>query len=848
MYARYIPPLRTSKSGGAALHHHLPQRLDARAPTSPSSNGQPSVSKKIIFDADKWETSPIQSSKKRKLKDIDNGPIGQKQTREPNHETENGGVYGKNLKAEENKEKTKEILAEVATDKFDADTTSIRRSRKSLRSCKAAAQGRDTGRQLHAAPPELNSGMAVGSDMRQDHAEEGRKERMERKQKGAMEQATPQATDLDTISKRHRTILMKKEKSMRSSVNKALVSEMQDGPSEAGFGSQDVILELEELHGLQPLPQPEAVPTDTSRPIYETLPQWLAAPTRVPPDKTASFIGLGVSSEAAKVLEGKGYKEAFAVQTAAIPFLMPSADKQGDLVISAATGSGKTLAYVLPMVRDISEGVATRLRGVIVVPTRELVRQAQDACEACAQAFSASGRKRVKIGISMGSQAFKHEQYALMEEEQRYDPAVHRYILHERFKSRDLDDLEPDANINTSTTALPDHVIGHIPKVDILICTPGRLVDHINLTPGFTLDYVRWLVVDEADKLLAQSFQKWLEIVTDRLKVDVPDTPVAPASNKTGVQKVVLSATMTRDLSLLSSLKLRRPKLIVLEGAKTDENGAGSSSEHVLPALLKESAIKVRDTSLKPLYLVDLLSSVHMATEIPNPEVNAVPKTAIAAADSHSSFSSDTDSDSSSAADDDEATFPVASHKSHRRSFQTTALIFTKSNETALRLSRLVSLLAPHLGDLVGTLTSTTRTSQRRRTLRAFASRKIRILVASDLVARGVDLPNLDHVINYDMPTSVASYVHRVGRTARAGGTGHAWTLFTKTEAGWFWPAIAGQVKGGDGSVTIERASKVNLVRLKDENGGMFDQQRVAEYEAALEKLGQEAGEMRQRK
>ncbi|MCV5084839.1 C-terminal helicase domain-containing protein, partial [Escherichia coli] len=68
----------------------------------------------------------------------------------------------------------------------------------------------------------------------------------------------------------------------------------------------------------------------------------------------------------------------------------------------------------------------------------------------------------------------------------------------------------------------------------------------------------------------------------------------------------------------------------------------------------------------------------------------------------------------------------------------------------------------------MGTLTSSTETSVRLRTLRAFTSGKLRILVASDLVSRGIDLSNLDHVINYDLPLSETSYVHRVGRTARA--------------------------------------------------------------------------------
>jgi ATP-dependent RNA helicase DDX51/DBP6 len=110
----------------------------------------------------------------------------------------------------------------------------------------------------------------------------------------------------------------------------------------------------------------------------------------------------------------------------------------------------------------------------------------------------------------------------------------------------------------------------------------------------------------------------------------------------------------------------------------------------------------------------------------------------------------------------------------------------------------------------------------------------LRILVASDLVARGIDLPSLDHVINYDMPTSVASYVHRVGRTARAGRSGKAWTLFTVPEARWFWKEVA------EGSI-VGRSGKVERVRITEEKEDAF-QGKVDMYEKALQKLGEEAG------
>lgn len=661
--------------------------------------------------------------------------------------------------------------------------------------------------------------------------------------------------DKDDVPARHKAVLEKAAKSLKDGPKTAVPLDA-NGPQTND--SDDAVPDAVEAHGLEPLPQPEPVAQDGVIHAYETLPAWIASPIRVTPQASAPFTDLGISKEVAAKVEAKGYKEAFAVQTAVMPLLLPSHDRQGDVVVSAATGSGKTLAYVLPMVRDISQGVITRLRGVIVVPTRELVMQAKEVCDMCATACAGPNRKTVKTGISMGNKRFEQEQADLVEEEQRFDPAGYQDWLAQHF-DRDFDvSLFEDTH-----KPLPDHVLDYASKVDILICTPGRLVDHINRTPGFKLDYVRWLVVDEADKLLAQTFQDWLLVVMPLL--DTTNKPGArdfPGSNKSGVRKVVLSATMTRDLSLLNGLKLSRPKLVTLEGvAEHAEPALDSKAEHALPESLGELAIKIRDPALKPLYLVDLLTSPRMASsqdagedvEMADAEED---DSASGAASESEPDTSDSDSDSSDGPGNDSDASEASSTSPERRpssvakkvAFRTTALIFTRSNETAIRLSRLLSLLSPALAPLIGTLTSTTRTSKRRQTLRAFASRKLRILVASDLVARGIDLANLDNVINYDMPTSVASYVHRVGRTARANKTGRAWTLFTKTEAGWFWTAIAGKgeskSQSAAGTGHIERRAKIEEVRINDR----WEEDKVAEFENALEKLGKEASDLRRKR
>ncbi|KAH6621540.1 P-loop containing nucleoside triphosphate hydrolase protein [Chaetomium sp. MPI-SDFR-AT-0129] len=636
----------------------------------------------------------------------------------------------------------------------------------------------------------------------------------------------------DSIRQRHKGVFEKVQKALQ----------VKEGVED----SDEEEAEPAEEHGLEPLPQPKPVIFDESKLAYETLPPWLASPVRVGPDMTRPFTTLGISAESSKVLNSKGFGDAFAVQTAVLPLLLPSPDRQGDVVVAAPTGSGKTLSYVLPMVHDVSQSRITRLRGLIVLPTRDLVQQVQLACESCAPAFTLNGGKRVKVGTAIGNRVFRDEQSTIMGVEQRYDPAGYEKYIQKRDRLTMVEDSdeEGDGFELNPTEPLPHHVITHVSKVDILICTPGRLVEHITKTPGFSLDYVRWLIVDEADKLLAQDFQKWLDTVMGSLSNTKPGARDFPTSNKSGVRKVILSATMTRDLSLLNGLKLFRPKLVVVEGTKAGEQN--------LPPLLKEYGVKVRDPSLKPLYLVELLRSKHIAPvsqEAPESMESDTSESGSSSSESDSESdsdqsTSDSDSDSSSSSEEEpnaKRTTASAPTKINSKppKFPTTALIFTKSNESALRLSRLLALLAPDLAPLIGTLTSSTKTSRRARTLRAFASPsgQLRILVASDLVSRGIDLLNLEHVINYDLPVTETSYVHRVGRTARAGRKGCAWTLVEHAEARRFWREFAGE---GNGAVTsIGREGTVERVNVVGEGG--FGEERVEEYERALEVLRREA-------
>ncbi|CAG8972086.1 hypothetical protein HYALB_00004952 [Hymenoscyphus albidus] len=686
---------------------------------------------------------------------------------------------------------------------------------------------------------------AAGSEIKSKKLKSKTKDNGKEKEKvskdGGSKEKKPAVTeDDDEEDSRHKKLMRKREKSLRKAEKLA----KQEEEEKAATQPEDAVQEEEEIYDLGPLPQPDPIPEPLPQSASAALPTWISTPIRVSSTATAQFLDIGVPKEAVPILSSKGFAEAFAVQSAVLPLLLPGSSQQlGDVLVSAATGSGKTLAYVLPMIEDISKNMTTRLRGLIVMPTRELVIQAREVSETCASAFTAGSRRRVKIGTAVGSENFKSEQPSIMEQELVFDPEQYRENqkrLNSKWETSDQESDGEDEPLYTeeSVSLLEDHVLRPVPKVDILICTPGRLVEHMKSTPGFSLQYLNWLVVDEADKLLDQSFQQWLPVVMGALQKE-RRTLQRRASH---IRKVILSATLTRDIGQLSGLRLYRPKLVVLEGTSSDVSMEDSQVPHghILPSLLVEAGIKVEDEGIKPLYLLEILRREDLITK-----VTASADDDDSDSDSPSEDSSDLSSDSSSDASSDADSSDGESAQKERPAISAPlsqsvpsnvtsppgrgVLVFTKSNETAIRLGRLLALLEPKSSPTIATLTSTTRSSTRRTTIKAFENRKISILIASDLVSRGLDLPNLGHVINYDIPTSVASYVHRVGRTARAGKEGHAWTFFTPSEAWWFWNEI-----GRSGAVERKANTKVGRVNI---NAAQFDESQRDRYEAALETL-----------
>ncbi|KAJ4783930.1 ATP-dependent RNA helicase dbp6 [Rhynchospora pubera] len=373
-----------------------------------------------------------------------------------------------------------------------------------------------------------------------------------------------------------------------------------------------------------------------------------------------------------------------------------------DICVNSPTGSGKTLAYALPIVQSLSTRKIRCLRALVVLPTRDLALQVKEVFEAIAPAVG------LTVGSAVGQSSIADEISALIKRPRS-----------ERYSSLDP---EYEAQIEPETS------------VDILVATPGRLMDHITMTKGFSLEHLRFLVVDETDRLLREAYQSWLPTVlqlTSSTNQDLfscgSSTISMPHSlttiRRTGVErgfkgrcyprlmKIILSATLTQDPSKLSQLELHHP-ILLTSGMK----------RYRLPEKLKSFKL-ICKLKLKPLCLVALLEEL----------------------------------------------------KGQK------CIVFTSSVESTHRLSTLLSFF----GDVpfkFSEYSRLQRQSVRSKTLKAFREGAIQVLIATDAMTRGMDVEGITNVINYDMPSYVKTYIHRAGRTARAGLSGSCFTLLRKHE------------------------------------------------------------------
>ena len=343
-----------------------------------------------------------------------------------------------------------------------------------------------------------------------------------------------------------------------------------------------------------------------------------------------SFIDLGVAEPLCRALIAEGYTQPTPIQTQAIPLLLAGRDILG----LAQTGTGKTAAFALPILQRLSVGHEQRkpksVRALILAPTRELAIQIGDS-------FRAYGR-------------FLHLKHTVIVGGVSQGPQVKALAA----------------------------------GLDILIATPGRLLDHME-QGNVRLDASSVLVLDEADRMLDMGFIRDIRRIVAKL----------PRAR----QSMLFSATMPADVEELGAFILHQPlRIDVSPPKRTAENI--DQRVYFVPAGDKRA----------------LLGS-------------------------------------------------LLKDKAFQR-----VLVFTRTKHVANRVAEYLD----KSGFAADAIHGNKSQGARQRALQRFKSGEARVLVATDIAARGIDIDEITHVINYELPNEPESYIHRIGRTARAGQSGIA--------------------------------------------------------------------------
>lgn len=355
-------------------------------------------------------------------------------------------------------------------------------------------------------------------------------------------------------------------------------------------------------------------------------------PAETREEDKATFESLGVCEELCRAVKLMKWAKPTKIQQEAIPWAL-----QGrDIIGLAETGSGKTGAFALPIVQRLLDD-PQRFYAVCLAPTRELCVQIGEQFEAIGSTI------KLQTATVVGGLAMVDQAMAL---------------------------------------AKRPHVV---------VATPGRLVDHLENTKGFHLKTVKYLVMDEADRLLSMDFDEALDKILE----------VVPRERNT----FLFSATMTSKVSKLQRASLRKP--VKVEVSSKSDTAAGLVQNFLLVPF-----------KFKQTYFAALVAHfIHYSV-----------------------------------------------------------MVFT---DTCLGAQRL-SIFLRHMGMKSICLHGNMSQAQRLGALSGFKAKEQRILVCTDVASRGLDVPSVDLVVNYDVPKNSKDYIHRVGRTARAGRTGRAVTMVTQ--------------------------------------------------------------------
>ena len=349
-----------------------------------------------------------------------------------------------------------------------------------------------------------------------------------------------------------------------------------------------------------------------------------------------SFTELKLHPSLLSAIKELGFTKPTVIQSDAIPPGLAGRD----ILACAATGSGKTAAFLLPILQRLLDKPRGKTRALVVAPTRELAAQILQDMQDLAVHTPVNGAA-IFGGVGMGPQ---------------------------------------------------EHALRS--GVDIIIATPGRLLDHLKSSYA-NFDALEVLVLDEADRMLDMGF--------------LPDIRRLLRHLPTKRQTLFFSATMPPPIAQLTREMLKDPVTIALERQSRPATG-------ITQALYPVSQ------ELKSALLATLLEQGDMKE----------------------------------------------------------ALVFTRTKHRANRLAEFLIKRGLSADRIHGNRSQ----SQRTASLAAFKSGKLRVLVATDIAARGIDVEELGHVVNFDVPLVPADYIHRIGRTGRAEAVGDAFTFVSREEEG----------------------------------------------------------------
>ena len=343
-----------------------------------------------------------------------------------------------------------------------------------------------------------------------------------------------------------------------------------------------------------------------------------------------NFHTLGLSEALLHDVAGAGFVSPTPIQERAIPPALAGRD----IIGCAQTGTGKTAAFVIPIIERLAVFPKGLPQALILAPTRELALQTLATIE--------------KLG-----------------------------------RSRRI-----SATVIVGGADMQAQVRGLRQRPDVLVATPGRLLDHM-WNGTIVLSSIKMLVLDEADRMLDMGFAPQINQILDAL----------PEQRQT----LLFSATLPADLARLIQANVNNPVRVMVAPSATTAEGV-------------TQAVHYTSHGDKPDLLLSLLGAD-----------------------------------------------------------QATALVFTRTKHRADRLGRLLG----RAGHRVAVLHGDRSLSQRRAALEGFRRGAFRVLVATDIAARGIDVANIGHVINFDLPNCPEDYVHRIGRTARMKTTGRATSFVT---------------------------------------------------------------------